>query len=450
MRQPLYRSISGSNDLKFGVFILSVALLLTIWSPLETSHAHPQAQSSEVQTHFVRPGDTYLALAWRYQTDVNSLRMLNPHLNPGQNPTIGGTVSVPLVLERGGISIDPDHSLLETAIRYNQNLWGVAIQNGWEHPYRARLHQPVWIPSSEFEARQLPTGYASLELSHIPGFAGEGIGLRGTTDRPLNPMNLALGTSSGKLFLNPENGHLIGLMSTGAFFYPGAPHLSITNETVSQSPICRRDPARPACRQVALWSMPLKFEDKAWTFNDITLTGEAAQIDAESIAAERARLFQLWEITTPAIQWSTPFVEPVTGYLYYSSFYGARRSYNGGPYSSYHEGLDFAAYRGSEVFAPSEGVVALAESLYVRGGAVIIDHGLGIYTGYYHLDEVLVPAGQPVVTGQLIGKVGTTGLSTGPHLHWDLLVNGEWVDPNAWRERDLACWISDGWGTPCN
>lgn len=406
------------------------------------------AQTTELQSIFVLPGDTYEALAWRYQTTPGQLRSLNPHINPNTNPTIGGNVTVPLVLERGGTGTDRQTSLLEASFRQNQNLWGLAIKNGWAHPYAPRLNRPIWIEGDQ-PARHYPTGFNNLELSHIPGLAGEGMGLRATINRPLTPTGLAIGTNQGQLFRNPNNNQLIGLLSTGAFFYPGAPHLSITTVTQSNSPICGWDPSRPACQQTILWSMPLKFEDKQWTFNDITLTGQAAQIDAESIAAERARLFQLWEMTTPTIQWNTPFNEPVTGYLYHSSLYGARRSYNGGPYSSYHEGLDFAAYLGSEVVAPSAGTVALAESLYVRGGAVIIDHGLGIYSGYYHLNEVLVSAGQSVTPGQLIGKVGTTGLSTGPHLHWDLLVNGEWVDPGAWRERGMGCWLADGWGTGC-
>ncbi|MFT5194668.1 MAG: murein DD-endopeptidase MepM/ murein hydrolase activator NlpD, partial [Candidatus Promineifilaceae bacterium] len=142
--------------------------------------------------------------------------------------------------------------------------------------------------------------------------------------------------------------------------------------------------------------------------------------------------------------------EPVSGYLYYSSYYGARRSYNGGPYASYHEGLDFAAYRGSNVYAPAAGVIALAETLYVRGGAVIIDHGIGVYTGFYHLDSIAVTAGSAVQQGDLIGTVGSTGLSTGPHLHWDLLVNGIWIDPFEWRASQLDCWLAEAVAHTCS
>ena len=154
---------------------------------------------------------------------------------------------------------------------------------------------------------------------------------------------------------------------------------------------------------------------------------------------------EIWNQTSTPPQWIGSFQEPIANYLNYSSFYGARRSYNGGPYSTYHEGLDFSAYGGSDVLAPARGTVVVAEFLYVRGGAVIIDHGLGIYTGLYHLSGILVDVGQVVEQGNVVGKVGSTGFSTGNHLHWDLLVSGEWVDPMAWRERDTAAWILAGW-----
>jgi murein DD-endopeptidase MepM/ murein hydrolase activator NlpD len=93
--------------------------------------------------------------------------------------------------------------------------------------------------------------------------------------------------------------------------------------------------------------------------------------------------------------------------------------------------------------------VVVAEPLYVRGGAVIIDHGLGIYTGFYHMSTVLVMPGEVVQPGQTIGAVGTTGLSTGNHLHWDLLVNGVWVDAQAWLAQDMACWVLAAWGRAC-
>ena len=76
--------------------------------------------------------------------------------------------------------------------------------------------------------------------------------------------------------------------------------------------------------------------------------------------------------------------------------------------------------------------MVLAEPLQVRGNAVLIDHGGGVFSGYWHLTDITVSAGQAVQAGDLLGHVGTTGLSTGNHLHWELRVNGFAVDPMQW------------------
>ena len=87
-------------------------------------------------------------------------------------------------------------------------------------------------------------------------------------------------------------------------------------------------------------------------------------------------------------------------------YYGARRSYNGGPYNTSHEGTDFAAYGGTAVTAPAAGTIVLAEPLAARGGAVIIDHGLGVYSGYYHLSTVGAEAGPGSPTRRLHRRRG--------------------------------------------
>ncbi len=118
-----------------------------------------------------------------------------------------------------------------------------------------------------------------------------------------------------------------------------------------------------------------------------------------------------------------------------SAGYGGRRSYNGGPVEIYHTGIDYAAAAGTTVLAPAAGVVVFSDVLELRGGTLIIDHGLGVMTGYYHLSERLVEPGQAVTAGQPIARVGSTGLSSGAHLHWDLRIMNVTVDPARWTER---------------
>ncbi len=102
----------------------------------------------------------------------------------------------------------------------------------------------------------------------------------------------------------------------------------------------------------------------------------------------------------------------------------------------YHTGIDYRVPTGVPVVAPADGVVVMAETLALRGHAVLIDHGWGVVTGYWHLSKVDVHVGQVVRRGTIIGRVGNTGLSTGAHLHWELWVNGVSVDGRQWLRGD--------------
>jgi len=111
-----------------------------------------------------------------------------------------------------------------------------------------------------------------------------------------------------------------------------------------------------------------------------------------------------------------------------STPFGARRIINGKK-RSIHWGTDFRAKKGTPVHAALSGKVVLARNLYFTGNTVVIDHGLGIHTLYAHLSKINVKEGQFVKAGQVIGKVGSTGRSTGPHLHFGFYVEGERADP---------------------
>jgi hypothetical protein len=110
--------------------------------------------------------------------------------------------------------------------------------------------------------------------------------------------------------------------------------------------------------------------------------------------------------------------------------FGERRIYNGVPRSS-HSGLDIAAPQGSPVRAANSGRIVLARDLYFSGKTVIIDHGLGVFSIYCHFSELKVNRGQTVRRGDVIALAGSTGRSTGPHLHWAVRIRGNRVDPQA-------------------
>lgn len=119
-----------------------------------------------------------------------------------------------------------------------------------------------------------------------------------------------------------------------------------------------------------------------------------------------------------------------------TSPFGVRRVFNG-ELRSRHWGVDLAGDRGEPVRAAARGRVALVRSLYFAGNAVYLDHGLGVYTAYFHLSRTDVRQGEPVRAGQLVGRVGATGRVTGPHLHWSLYVNGVHLDARSLLRLDL-------------
>jgi len=105
-------------------------------------------------------------------------------------------------------------------------------------------------------------------------------------------------------------------------------------------------------------------------------------------------------------------------------------------FGSYHAGADFDGEGGEPVLAPADGVVILAEKLVVRGNAILVDHGWGVVSGFWHLSQIGVGVGDVISQGQVIGKLGNTGLSTGAHLHWELWVNGTSVNALSWLDPD--------------
>lgn len=169
----------------------------------------------------------------------------------------------------------------------------------------------------------------------------------------------------------------------------------------------------------------------------ITLTEEeAAVLTVEAAEAERLLRARLFSEFDRGRRWSTYFRIPAEGPM--SSEFGQGRSYNGGPVGGFHTGTDVAAPEGAPVVATGPARVAWVGEMPIRGTSVILDHGAGVKSGYHHLSVALVDEGDIVEGGQIIGKIGATGLATGPHLHWEVTVWGINVNPLAWTLKDFT------------
>ena len=158
--------------------------------------------------------------------------------------------------------------------------------------------------------------------------------------------------------------------------------------------------------------------------------------DQEGTDAEFDRVDAFKALVTPQKFWNGPLLRPNSGEI--TTIYGVRRYYNGVfAQDYYHRGVDYAGAYGSPVVAPAAGRVALvgreSQGFKIHGNVVGIDHGQGVASILMHLSRIDVKEGDFVPAGQVIGALGSTGASTGPHLHWGLYVNGQAIDPVPWR-----------------
>jgi murein DD-endopeptidase MepM/ murein hydrolase activator NlpD len=164
----------------------------------------------------------------------------------------------------------------------------------------------------------------------------------------------------------------------------------------------------------------------------LTLPKGMVDLDAPTLArveTEGRELRAALAAGTGERLWRGPFRTPVEGGQPTGGF-GLRRLINGQPRSP-HTGYDWAAPAGTPVLAANAGRAALVSEYFFAGRNVVLDHGLGLFTFYYHLTETRILAGEPVAAGQVIGTVGATGRVTGPHLHFAVQLNGARVDPEA-------------------
>jgi murein DD-endopeptidase MepM/ murein hydrolase activator NlpD len=173
--------------------------------------------------------------------------------------------------------------------------------------------------------------------------------------------------------------------------------------------------------------------DGGFAYEDIELPPEVGGLlqDTARIEEERILVSNILAGFTPEKYWSGPWIMPAQGSI--SNAFGLQRSFNGGPYSP-HTGTDIANEHGTPIYASASGVVAYASALYLYGNSVIIDHGIGVFSTYNHMDSLVVAQGQFVNQGDLIGYMGSTGFSTGPHVHWEADVHGVRTDPMLWTQ----------------
>ena len=146
---------------------------------------------------------------------------------------------------------------------------------------------------------------------------------------------------------------------------------------------------------------------------------------AKRIEQEKNAAVKTYATITKGRLWDKPFIKPLDSAI--TSPYGSARIFNG-KVNSYHGGTDLRASIGTPILATNDGRVALVQDRYLSGKSIYIDHGSGVYSVYFHLDEFLVKQGDMIKQGQVIAKSGDTGRVSGAHLHFGIVINGTNVD----------------------
>lgn len=164
--------------------------------------------------------------------------------------------------------------------------------------------------------------------------------------------------------------------------------------------------------------------------------------DTERIMADQAKIDQARSRSAGEFLFgpNSTFMLPVEGEL--TTPFGYTRYVNG-DYAGSHRAIDLAAPEGTPVFATNDGVVALADNFHLTGYSIYLDHGMSVFSQYAHMSELKVKTGDVVKRGDVIGLVGTTGFSTGPHMHFTFWVHNVPVDPNLFFDRTPFDWTAD-------
>lgn len=362
------------------------------------------------------------ALSIGYQIAQPQLSKLNRVTSPaeifaGANLILPEASSANQLNQIGQIS--PGQSMLEAAILSKTNPWSLSAVNQMATPWDAVPGDSLFYFSAQGQSTPISGSnlVTKIEANPLPLEQGSTVMIRVYTSGPANVTG-KLGDAD-LVFRQEKDSQFVALQGVHAMANPGLTPLQI--RAVNDS------------GQIFQTEESLLLKSSNYP-EDPPLEVDPATIEPAITKPEDDLVAAATKPSTDTKYWSGKFRAPVDGPICIKSGYGNRRSYNGGPFSYFHTGLDFGVCANLNIYAPAPGKVVFVGPLTVRGNATIIDHGWGIYTGYYHQAEINVKVGDMVQTGQIIGQIGKTGRVTGPHLHWDFFVNGIQVNPWSWLD----------------
>lgn len=358
------------------------------------------------QELLIVPGEAGGLLAsGRSDADVNS---------QAQAPSTGGRADNPAAVFIH--TVTAGETLFEIGLRYNLTVTAMAQANNLSDPTMIYIGQRLVIPGIELPrfARDLPEAVRVFSFDPQVLVEGRTGRIEIATTEPVEISGQFLGQEFKSIRENDGTQHHIRIgipMFTEQEVYPLT--LNMVDAAGVSMPI----------------DVHLQVVGGSYGHQNISINND----DLLTLAVENEEIELLAGLTSEFnldASWTNSLSLPAAAPM--NSVFGTRRSYNGSPYNRFHRGTDFAGATGTSALAAAAGTVVFADTLNIRGNTTVIDHGWGLYTVYAHQNVLHVNPGDAVTAGQIIGAIGSTGRSTGPHLHWEVWINGVNVDPMQW------------------
>ncbi len=412
------------SNLAAGKVLIALLLLLALARPLHAQDA--------TGAYTVAAGDTLGAIATRLGVSLDALIAANAiddpnRISPGQVlivPNADGSLPpavVAAVTTTGIVRAAAGDTVATLAARYAVDPALVGELNAAPVTRRLFPGQPVSVPASAVPPPAVHFGALTALETPAEIVQGRTGRVDVTSSRPVELIGRWNGQPLVFTPLSEDGLHRFAFVPVDALLEPGAYPLELGYTTAGGAAL------------VQTW--PVTVVAGPYDFQEIVVSQEKADVlTPEVVVAEREHVVSIWSQVSPELLWREAFQRPISLDYATTSPFGTRRTYSVADIGNFHAGQDFGAPEGTLILAPAPGVVVLAEPLAVRGNAVILDHGQGVFSGYWHMSEINVTPGMQVATGDVLGLIGNTGLSTGAHLHWELRINGVAVDPMQFLE----------------
>ncbi len=389
--------------------------------------------SGVLRAETVPYGDNLRSLQRRTQAPQSVLRKLNRLVSPTELYA-GVSLIVPVDVEASPLaakaSLHSGDTLLEEAVRQNSDIWTLAAINSLENTSAALPGEILYTPAEEetaSNANGLPAAFSSATVSSLPLIQGSTAVIRVHTAEEVSLSGALTSDREYELKFFPDGeGGFVALQGVHAMAEPGAYPLRLEATYSDGSVESYEQMVLIASGGYSNEIIPVPLETLAPTTRE----------------KEDGELLLIVSQASSEKLWDGIFVDS-TSLGCCNSYYGTRREYrdvSGSTdynYYGFHSGIDFFGGTGVPISTAANGVVVFAGETIVRGNATIIDHGWGIFSGYYHQSESYVQTGDQVESGQVIGLVGASGRVTGAHLHWEVWVNGVQVNPMIWLEKSF-------------